>query len=84
MFSPCSPAVLSTQRFRESIAREISSSLLLIKAKSLISSSPVSYTHLDVYKRQISGSLLALLLELVGDVAVGVVVGLRELLRIQF
>ena len=28
--SPCSPAVLSTQRFKESIAKEISSSFLLI------------------------------------------------------
>lgn len=36
---PCSLAVLSIQRFKESIAKEISSSFLLIKAKSLISSS---------------------------------------------
>ena len=36
---PCSLAVLSTQRFRESMAKEIASSFLLIKAKSLISSS---------------------------------------------
>ena len=35
----CSLAVLSTQRFRESIAKDISSSFLLIKAKSRISSS---------------------------------------------
>ena len=28
--SPCSPAVLSTQRFKESMAKEISSSFLLI------------------------------------------------------
>ena len=35
----CSLAVLSTQRFRESMTKEISSSFLLIKAKSLISAS---------------------------------------------
>lgn len=36
-------AVLSTHKFRESIARETSSSFLLINAKSLISSSEISH-----------------------------------------
>lgn len=41
IFIPFSAAVLSTQRFKESIAKEISSNLLLMLAKSLISSSVI-------------------------------------------
>lgn len=51
MFSPCSPAVLSTQRFRESIAREISSSLLLIKAKSFEYQLRYGYSYREKDKR---------------------------------
>ena len=52
---PCSLAVLSTQRFKESMAKEISSNFLLIKAKSFISSSLILPSRAIWIRRPVRG-----------------------------
>ena len=55
IFNACSLAVLSIQRFSESIAREISSSFLLISAKSFISSSLILPSRAIWIRRVVRG-----------------------------